>query len=609
MSGVVPAREPSARSNPVHIFENLLSVMALSLMAILPVSEMVSRQFKYGGITGAAVIVQQLTLWVGFLGAALAARSGNLLSLSASTILPERFRPPARIIAFAMLATVCTCLAWASNIYVVSEREAGSWLLQDLLPKWWSVMIMPVGFTVIALRAVWLASPVWKGRALATVGLLIPVALFYAGTPAPPIIFQVGLLLMLLATLLGLPIFAVFGGFAMLLFWRSGTPIASVPVEMYRLVASPLLPSIPLFTFAGYLMVEGGATKRFLRVFAALFSWAPGGMAIVTVVICAIFTWGGSGLTILSLGGLLLPVLIKARYPERFSIGLLTASGSLGLLFPPSLPVILYGVYAAVPIDRLFIGGLLPGLLMVTLAASMGIRQGLKSETVRDKFSLTEARAAIWEAKWELMLPVIMLVGLFGGFGTLTEAAALTALVTLLVETFVYGGISLRRDYMRVCVECATVVGGILLILGVALGFTNYLVDAEIPSRIVDWVQAHIHSKYVFLLLLNAALLVVGSLMDIFAAILVIVPLLKPLTAAYGIDPVQMGIIFLANLELGYLMPPVGINLCLAAYRFEKPLFVVYRALLPFLLVLLGGVLLITYVPWMTTAPLQWFGK
>ena len=609
MSGVIPAREPSARSNPVFTLENLLSVMALSAMAILPVSEMVSRQFRYGGITGAAVIVQQLTLWVGFLGAALAARSGNLLSLSASTMLPERFRPVARIMAFAMLATVSTCLAWASYIYVVSEREAGSWLLQDLLPKWWSVMIMPVGFTVIALRAVWQASPLWRGRALALVGLLIPVALFYAGTPAPPIVFQVGLLLMLLATLLGLPIFAVFGGFAMLLFWHSGTPIASVPVEMYRLVASPLLPSIPLFTFAGYLMVEGGATKRFLRVFAALFSWAPGGMAIVTVVVCAIFTWVGSGLTILSLGGLLVPVLIKARYPERFSIGLLTASGSLGLLFPPSLPVILYGVYAAVPIDRLFIGGLLPGLLMVTLAASMGIRQGIKSGTVRDKFSLTEARAAIWEAKWELLLPVIMLVGLFGGFGTLTEAAALTALATLVVETFVYGGISLRRDYMRVCVECASVVGGILLILGVALGFTNYLVDAEIPSRIVDWVQAHIHSKYLFLLLLNAALLVVGSLMDIFAAILVIVPLLKPLTAAYGIDPVQMGIIFLANLELGYLMPPVGINLCLAAYRFEKPLFVVYRALLPFLLVLLGGVLLITYVPWMTTAPLQWFGK
>jgi tripartite ATP-independent transporter DctM subunit len=600
---------PVQRSNPFFTAENLLSVAALSLMALLPVSDMVARATGVNGITGGAVIVQQLTLWIGFLGAALAARSGNLLSLSASTFLPDKLRAPARIVAFGVLAAVALCLVWASLQFVQVEKQSGSWLLQDVLPKWVALVIMPVGFAVIALRAVWLASPKWSGRALSGIGLLLPVALYYAGTPAPTSLFSLGVLVMILATLLGLPIFAVFGGFALLLFWNAGTPIASVPVEMYRLVASPLLPSIPLFTFAGYLMVEGGATKRFLRVFSALFSWAPGGMAIVTVLICAIFTWGGSGLTILSLGGLLVPVLIRSRYPERFSIGLLTASGSLGLLFPPSLPVILYGVYAAVAIDRLFIGGLLPGLLMVLLAASMGIRQGLKSESIRDPFSPKEAAAAIWEAKWELLIPTVMLVGLFGGFGTLTEAAALTAVVALFIEVVIYRGISLRHDYMRVCVECATVVGGILLILGVALGFTNYLVDAEIPTRIVDWVQGHIHSKYLFLLLLNLCLLVVGSLMDIFAAILVIVPLLKPLTVAYGIDPVQMGIIFLSNLELGYLMPPVGINLCLAAYRFEKPMFVVYRALLPFLLVLLCGVLLITYVPWMTSAPLHWLGK
>lgn len=601
-------RLPSA-TPPLFSAENLLSVIALSAMAILPVSEMAARQFHWMGIPGSAVIVQQLTLWIGFLGAALAARSGNLLSLSASTLLPARWQAPARIVAYAVLATVSVCLAFASWQFMIAEKQGGSWLLQDVLAKWVAVTIMPVGFAVIALRAVWLASRTAKGRALAALGLIFPVAIYYAGTPAPSPVFLVGVLVMILAVVAGLPIFAVFGGFALLLFWRAGTPVASVPVEMYRLVASPLLPSIPLFTFAGYLMVEGGATRRFLRVFSALFSWAPGGMAIVTVVTCAIFTWGGSGLTILSLGGLLVPVLIKARYPEKFSIGLLTASGSLGLLFPPSLPVILYGVYAATAIDRLFIGGLLPGLLMVTLAATMGVRQGIRSETVRDRFSLKESTAAMWEAKWELLIPAIMIVGLFGGFGTLTEAAALTALAALVIEVFVYRGISLRKDYVRVCVECASVVGGILLILGVALGFTNYLVDAEIPSSIVDWVQAHIHSKVLFLLLLNACLLVVGSLMDIFAAILVIVPLLKPLTLAYGIDPVQMGIIFLSNLELGYLMPPVGINLCLAAYRFEKPMFVVYRALLPFLLVMIGGVLLITYVPWMTTAPLKWFGK
>ncbi len=606
----IPVPDP-ARPEPSNWFykaENLLSVVALSLMAILPVSEMASRQFHFHGVPGSAVIVQQLTLWVGLLGAALAARSGNLLSLSTSTFLPEKWQGPARIFFSTVLTAVAICLAYASVELVKVERESGSYLLQGI-PKWWVQLIMPVGFAVIALRGAWHAGPRWWAKAIAAAGLFIPLILYYAGSPGPAPIFQLGIVLMVAATLLGLPIFAVFGGFALLLFWSSGTPVASIPVEMYRLVASPLLPSIPLFTFAGYLMVQGGATRRLLRLFAALFSWAPGGMAIVTVVICAIFTWGGSGLTILSLGGLLVPVLIKARYPERFSIGLLTASGSLGLLFPPSLPVILYGVYAGTAIDRLFIGGLLPGLLMVSLVAAFGIQRGIKFGAVRDHFSVREAASALRQTKWELLIPLIMLVGLFGGFGTLTEAAALTAFAALVIEVFIYRGLSLRRDYARVCVECATVVGGILIILGVALGFTNYLVDAEIPTRIVDWVQGHVHSKYLFLLLLNACLLVVGSLMDIFAAILVIVPLLKPLTAAYGIDPVQMGIIFLANLELGYLMPPVGMNLCLAAYRFEKPMFQVYRALLPFILVLLVGVLLITYVPWMTLAPLRWLGK
>jgi len=578
-------------------------------MTLLPVIEMAARNLHIvPSVPGSPVYVQHLTLWIGLLGGALAARMGRLLSLSASTLLPRRLRLPASILSAGVLAAVTTALAYASWQFVVSERGAGSQLVPGI-PKWYPLLIMPAGFAIIGLRGIWLAGGGWVGRAIAAVGIFVPLALGGVAALSSPGIFHLGFALMILATLGGLPIFAVFGGFAMLLFLQEQTPIASVPVEMYRLVASPLLPSIPLFTFAGYLMVEGGATRRLLRVFKALFSWMPGGLAIVTVVICAIFTWGGSGLTILSLGGLLVPVLINARYPERFSIGLLTASGSLGLLFPPSLPVILYGVYSQTPIDRLFIGGLLPGLLMVSLVAAYGIRQGFLSDATRERFSAKEAATATWEAKWELLLPVIMLVGLFGGFGTLTEAAALTAFAALVVETLIYRGLSLRRDYVRVCVECAAVVGGILLIIGVALGFTNYLVDAEIPSRLVDWVKANVHSKILFLLLLNVALLVVGSLMDIFAAILVIVPLLKPLAVVFGMDPVQMGIIFLSNLELGYLMPPVGINLCLSAYRFEKPMFTVYRALLPFLLVLLGGVLLITYVPWITLAPLKWLGK
>ncbi len=605
---VEPAEAAGAGTRWGRAVGSVPALVMLSLMTLLPAIEVGARHFRWiPSVPGSPIYVQHLTLWIGLLGGVMAARKGRLLALSASTLLPPVWRGPAAALAAAALASVASALAWASWQFAVSEREAGSELVPGL-PKWYALLAMPVGFALIALWAVWRPGAGWWGRAFAALGLAAPVVL---GRAAPESfgVFPLALTLLGLATVAGLPIFAVFGGFAMVLFWHAATPIASVPVEMYRLVASPLLPSIPLFTFAGYIMVEGGATRRLLRLFEALFGWAPGGLAIVTVVICAIFTWGGSGLTILSLGGLMVPVLIKARYPEKFSIGLLTASGSLGLLFPPSLPVILYGVYAQTPIDRLFLGGLVPGMLMVALVAAYGIRQGVQSQAARETFRAREAMAALWEAKWELLLPAIMLIGLFGGFGTLTEAAALTALAAVVVEAGLYRGMSLKRDFPRVTVECATVVGGILLIIGVALGFTNYLVDAQIPSRLVDWVKLHVHSRVLFLLALNAALLVVGSLMDIFAAILVIVPLLKPLTVVYGIDPVQMGVIFLANLELGYLMPPVGINLCLSAYRFEKPMIAVYRALLPFLLVLLSGVLLITYVPEITLALPRWLGK
>jgi tripartite ATP-independent transporter DctM subunit len=589
------------------VAEDSLSVIALSLMMLLPVSEMVTRTLHLPGIPASPMFVQQLTLWVGLLGAALASRTGRLLALSSSTFLPERIRPHVAVFSAFMLAAVSSALASASWTFVQSERQASGMLLPGL-PRWWFILIMPVGFGAIALRAIWMAGG-WRSRAIALLGLLAPVALGYWIPAGQPQVFWLGIGVMFAAALLGLPIFAVFGGFALLLFWNSSMPVASVPVEMYRLVASPLLPSIPLFTLAGYFMVQGGATKRLLRVFTALFSWMPGGLALVTVVICAMFTWAGSGLTILSIGGLLVPVLIKTRYPEKFSIGLLTSSGSLGLLFPTSVPTILYCVYSQTPIDQLFIGGMLPLLLMVSLVAALGIRKGLQCDAVREPFSPREAVAALWEAKWELLIPAIMIVGIFGGFGTLTEAAALTAFCALVVEAFVYRDLKLIRDYDKVFVECATIVGGVLLIMGVALGFTNYLVDAEIPARIIDWVQSNIHSKILFLFALNIALLVVGALMDVFAAILVVVPLLKPLAVVYGIHPVQMGIIFIANLELGYLHPPVGINLFLAAYRFKKSMVYLMWATLPFLCVLFVSVLLITYLPWLTEAPLRWFGK
>ena len=552
------------------VAENSASIAALSAMSALPLIAIVARRLGVSGIPGSTVFVQNLTLWVALLGAALAARSDRLLSLSTSAFLPEKRRPQARVFTAAVGAAVAMCLAWASLSLVRVERQAGA-VLAAGIPEWVALAVMPVGFALIAVRVAWGASTAWTGRGVAALGLLLPAVLGAAPFLQRSWVLAPGLLVFVAATILGLPVFAVLGGLALFFFWNGAVPIAAVPVEMNRLVASPMLPSIPLFTFAGYLLAEGGASRRLLRVFTALFGWLPGGLAVVTATVCAFFTITGSGVTILSLGWLMLPILLKARYPERFSIGLLTASGSLGLLFPPSLPVILYGVSAQIPIDRLFIAGFVPGLLLVTLASAWGIRQALRSGAGRAVFCWREAANSLWEAKWEMALPLLVLAGLFGGFATLVETAALTVLYAFVVECFIYRDLSLRRDYARVAVECATVVGGVLIILGLAMGLTNYLVQIEAPMRLVACVRAYIHSKFVFLLLLNVFLLVVGALMDIFAAIIVVVPLIAPLGAVFGVDPVQLGIIFLANLELGYLTPPVGMNLFLAAYRFEQP--------------------------------------
>ena len=588
--------------------ERALAVAALSLMSLLPVAEMTARQLGLPSVVGSTVFVQHLTLWVAFLGAGLAACSGRLLSLSANTFLSEKWTPRVAVFTSAVSAAITMGLAWASLQFVLAEREGGL-ILALGIPRWVAESIMPAGFLLIALRAVWYASESRKLRLAAALGLLVPLAFALGPKPEGNLILWAAIGIILVAALLGLPIFATLGGIALLLFWNQGVPVAAVPVETYRLVASPVLPSIPLFTFAGYLLVEGGASQRLLRVYSALFGWMPGGLAITTAVVCAIFTWAGSGVTILSMGGLLLPMLVKARYPEKFSIGLINGCGSLGLLFPPSLPVILYGIYARTAIDSLFIGGCLPGLLMVTLVAGYGVFQGVRHDAVRTTFSWREARRATWEAKWELALPFLVLFGLFGGFGTLVEAGAITVVYAFVVECFVLRTFSPVRDFARATLECVTVGGGVLMIIGVAVGFTNYLVDAQVPGLLSAWVETHVQSKYLFLFLLNILLIVKGSFMDVFSAIIVLVPLITPIAAKFGIDPVQLGIIFLANLELGYLTPPVGINLCLSAYRFRQPMTSIYRATLPFYLILLAGVLLITYLPALTTAPLRWLGR
>jgi tripartite ATP-independent transporter DctM subunit len=447
-------------------------------------------------------------------------------------------------------------------------------------------------------------------RALAALGIVAGVWIsrypaLLDGVPAWP-----GIAVLILAAVLGMPIFALLGGAAVFLFLAQGDSPANAIIGSYDQLTSSDLPALPLFTLAGFLLAEGHASDRLLRLFRAFFGWMPGGTAVVTAVLCAFFTvfTGGSGVTILALGGLLLPALLADKYRESFSLGLLTASGSLGLLFPPALPLILYGIVAGVAIGDLFLGGLLPGLVMLVLLALLGVREGIASGSSRTPFRLAEAARAAWQAKWEMLMPVVILGSLLGG-ATTVQSSALAALFALLVQMFVQRELNSFSDVRRVVSAAISVIGGVLVILAVAVGFTGYLIDAQVPTQMAEWVKASVASPALFLLALNVFLIIVGCLMDIFSAIVVVVPLIVPIAAHFGINPVHLGVIFIANLELGYLTPPVGLNLFLSSYRFNKPVLQIARATLPMLGVLAVGVLLITYVPWLTTGLLDLLGR
>jgi len=402
----------------------------------------------------------------------------------------------------------------------------------------------------------------------------------------------------ILCALLGTPLFIIMALAAMVGFTLSEIPLSAVAIEINRLSSQASILTIPLFTFAGYMMAESGSPKRLLRFAEAALGWLPGGVAIVSLVICAFFTafTGASGVTIIALGGLLYPILTSEGYSERFSLGLVTTSGSLGLLFPPSLPIILYGLVSGVDIEKLFIAGLIPGILLIIILSAWSIYQGnLKSE--KKQFNLNELIKSLKGCAWEIILPIGVLYGIYSGKTTTTEAAAVTAFYILIIECFIYRDLKLTKDIPRVIKESMALVGGILLILMCALGFTNWLVDEEIPMAILDVMREFISNKYVFLLFLNIFLLIVGSLMDIFSAIIVVVPLVTPIAEEFGVDGIHLAIIFLTNLEIGYITPPVGINLFISSFRFNKPITELYRASFPFLLLLLVALIIITYVP------------
>lgn len=587
----------------LHRAENAVLIVLLSLMVVLPMAEIGLRRF---GAPSTILLVQQLTLAAGLLGAALASRERRHLSLSPLVErLPRRIATWASVVAAAAAGCVALFLAVGSGLFVASMVDNPMRI--HGVPQWVFALPMPIGFAIVALRETLAAgigaSRPARARATAAAAVIAVAAIGWLAADHRGALVVPGIALLVVALGCGAPLFALLGGAALLLFSGDGMPIASIPAAAYRLVVSPTLPTIPLFTLAGYLLAEGGSAQRMVRLFRAWFGWMPGGLAIAAAVACAFFTTftGGSGVTILALGGLFLPMLLAAGHGDKYSVGLLTAGGSLGLLFPPSLPVIMYGVVGRTPIPQLFAGALVPGILLLGVIAASGFADGLRlPRSSRPRFSLGEAARATWAGKWELLLPAIAFTLMFGGFATMVQAAAITAAYAFLVEVVLHRDLSLRQDVPRVVVETGTVIGGVLTILGVALGLTSWLVDAEIPSRAADWVTARIQSRVVFLLALNAFLLLVGCVMDIFSAIVIVVPVIVPVAAEYGVDPVHLGVIFLANLELGYLTPPVGLNLFLSSYRFKRPLGEVYRASFPFLLMLLAVVLLVTYVPWLT---------
>jgi C4-dicarboxylate transporter, DctM subunit len=641
--GVRPAlREARRLARRGAIVTGNVAVIAVVLaMIALPVASIIGRRFFGQAILGSAVLVQHLTLWVGFLGALLATRFGEHLHLSTLEMLPAGWpRRAAVVFTRSVSAAVCALLAYASAKLVRAETE-GSRFLAGGIPFWWSMVVMPVACGAMALVFAWrtdkgtprrwrwtqrgvalglaalvlvlgeamvpdpagwpLAALGGLGKAFSGAAGALSAVLGRAATPGV-LLWPMGLAVAL-AFLLGSPVFVTMAGLAMILFLRDATPVAAVPTQTFTLVSSPTLAAVPLLTVAGYVLAEGGAARRLVRAYKGLFGWMPGGVAVMVAFTCAVFTTftGASGVTILALGGLVLPMLVEDRYPEGFSVGLVTAAGSLGLLFPPSLPVILYAVVAQTPIDHLFIGGFIPGMIMLLLVAAYGVLVGVKARAPREPFRPREALRSLWDAKWDLGLPALVVLSVASGWATIVESAAIAAAYSLVVEVAVFKELRPLDDLPRVLLHAATLVGSVLILLGVALGLTSWFVDAEIPGRLVEWMTIHVRSPALFLLALNVVLLFLGSVLEIYSAIVVLAPLVAPLGQAYGIEPVHLGVVFLANLELGFLFPPMGLNLFLSASRFEKPLPYVYKRALPFLVIMAVGVLLITYLPAITT--------
>ena len=583
-------------------FELFLTIIVLLGMVFLPFIETFTRLLNLPNIPASQVLVQHLTLWIAFLGAIIATRGNNLLALTRSSLFSnqESFDIGKKI---AMLTTFLVLISLAYGSYELLKIEIiDSIDIAPMIPRWLAQIIMPSGFLIMAI-IIFMKSFIKLEHKIFAFSILILFSNnFFIETFIEPLpVRLLGILFIILSIIKGAPIFIGLGGMAVLFFWYDFTPIAAIPAEAYRIVVSPTLPTIPLFTFAGYLLAESNTSERLVKVFRTVFGWIPGGTPVVIVFLCGFFSalTGGSGVTILALGGLLVPLLIKEGYSKSFSIGLITVSGAIGLLFPPSLPVIIYGITAGISIKKIFIAGLIPGFILIILVSIWVIIQGKNQNVIRNSFSFKKSLMVCWETKWELIIPIMILFGIFGGYSTLVETASIIVIYIIIIEIFILKDLNFE-DIPKIIKECSSLIGGVLIILGVAMGLTSYLIDAQIPLILLEKAKILIKSKFVFLLLLNIFLLFIGCLMDIFSAIIVIVPLIAPLGVHFGIDPIHLAIIIIANLELGFLTPPVGMNLFLAAYRFNEDMPTIYKATLPFFIVKFFVVILITYLPFLT---------
>jgi tripartite ATP-independent transporter DctM subunit len=595
-----------------------MASLALALMVVIPAIEVALRPLLGRGIDNASVLVQHLGLVMTMAGALAAERHGHLttLGIALPKIVHAAWQQRLHVFANGVSALLCGVLALASGRFVASEIAAPHELAYGV-PTWWVQAVMPVGFVLLGakLGARCASPPVFRWFwALAAPGAGVALGLAFDGQVMP---IGVALLVLVAALLAGAPIFAFLGGLALLLFWSDGLPLASVALSHYAITVNPSLPALPLFTLAGLVFARTGAAQRLGVLFIALFGGGIGGTVLATAALCSAFTafTGGSGVTILAVGGLLLPLLLKAGYAERRGIGLVTSASALGVLLAPSVPLIMVAVVARVPILDMFLAGLLPAMVMVACLLVLG--NFLRRDTVTSAASVAAATGrpnlravarAAWAAKWEIGAPLVAVGSLASGLATPTESAAITALYAVLTQALAHRELPWER--LRSCLaDCAQIIGGVMLILGMALALTNFLVDAGIPDAAVQWVQGVIPNKWWFLLALCLFLFAAAALMEIYAAIVVLVPLLLPLALAYGIDPIHFGIIFLAAMEVGFLCPPAGLNIYFASAMFGKSVRYVAASVAPAMGAIFTGTLLIAAFPWLATALPSWLGS